>query len=89
MNEIEIMGYCEQNGHFNNERTELGYHCEHNTEGICCSQCKPGFRQKQWQPSTKEQPFQCERKQNRADQSNEISKNERISMIFHLSSMQL
>lgn len=54
------------NGHCGNgPSAALGCHCEQNTEGICCSQCKSAFRQKEWKPNTKDQPFECECKSRR------------------------
>lgn len=43
----------------------LACQCRHNTAGIHCNECKPGFEQKKWRQNTKLRPFQCERKCNK------------------------
>lgn len=38
----------------------LACQCRHNTAGIHCNECGPGFEQKKWRQNTKARPFQCE-----------------------------
>lgn len=40
----------------------LACQCQHNTCGIQCAECCPGFEQKKWRQNTNARPFQCERK---------------------------
>lgn len=40
----------------------LACQCRHNTCGIQCADCCPGFEQKKWRQNTNARPFQCERK---------------------------
>lgn len=39
----------------------LACQCQHNTCGIQCAECCPGFEQKKWRQNTNARPFQCER----------------------------
>lgn len=39
----------------------LACDCRHNTAGIHCNECRPGYEQKKWRQNTKARPFQCER----------------------------
>ena len=34
--------------------------CEHNTCGVGCGECCPGFQQVKWRPATDIDPFECE-----------------------------
>lgn len=40
----------------------LACQCHHNTCGIQCNECCPGFEQKKWHQNTNARPFKCERK---------------------------
>lgn len=40
----------------------LACQCRHNTCGIQCAECCPGFEQKKWRQNTNAWPFICERK---------------------------
>lgn len=39
----------------------LACQCQHDTCGIQCNECCPGFEQKKWRQNTKSNPFKCER----------------------------
>lgn len=39
----------------------LACQCQHDTCGIQCNECCPGFEQKLWKQNTKSNPFKCER----------------------------
>lgn len=52
---------CDVVDHKNSTRV-LACQCRHNTNGIHCNECKPGFEQKKWRQNTKARPFACERK---------------------------
>lgn len=69
--DISIGGRCVCNGHANTcslldpraQTRLLACSCQHNTCGIQCEQCCPGFEQKKWRQNTNAWPFQCERKE--------------------------
>ena len=42
---------------------EYKCNCRHNTCGRNCERCCPPFIQKKWRPATKNDNFECERKQ--------------------------
>ncbi|CRK95483.1 CLUMA_CG008952, isoform A [Clunio marinus] len=66
--DISIGGRCVCNGHANTcslldpraQTRLLACSCQHNTCGIQCEQCCPGFEQKKWRQNTNARPFQCE-----------------------------
>lgn len=68
--DISIGGRCVCNGHASTcslldpraQARLLACSCQHNTCGIQCEQCCPGFEQKKWRQNTNAWPFQCERK---------------------------
>lgn len=67
--DISIGGRCFCNGHASTcslldpraQNRILACSCQHNTCGIQCDQCCPGFEQKKWRQNTNTRPFQCER----------------------------
>lgn len=67
--DISIGGRCVCNGHASTcslldpraQTRLLACSCQHNTCGIQCEQCCPGFEQKKWRQNTNAWPFQCER----------------------------
>lgn len=66
--DISIGGRCMCNGHANNCNLDstspnrvLACQCQHNTCGIHCAECCPGFEQKKWKQNTNAHPFRCER----------------------------
>ncbi|XP_058457360.1 laminin subunit alpha [Malaya genurostris] len=66
--DISIGGRCMCNGHANtcnvldprSPTRILACQCQHNTCGIHCADCCPGFEQKKWRQNTNARPFQCE-----------------------------
>lgn len=68
--DISIGGRCVCNGHASTcslldpraQTRLLACSCQHNTCGIQCEKCCPGFEQKKWSQNTNARPFQCERK---------------------------
>lgn len=66
--DISIGGRCVCNGHAStchvldelSPTRILACQCQHNTCGIQCADCCPGFEQKKWRQNTKAYPFQCE-----------------------------
>ncbi|XP_053667229.1 laminin subunit alpha [Anopheles marshallii] len=66
--DISIGGRCVCNGHANTCNVQdprsqmriLACQCQHNTCGIQCAECCPGFEQKKWRQNTNARPFQCE-----------------------------
>ncbi|XP_058121122.1 laminin subunit alpha [Anopheles ziemanni] len=66
--DISIGGRCVCNGHANtcnvldprSPTRILACQCQHNTCGIQCAECCPGFEQKKWRQNTNARPFQCE-----------------------------
>lgn len=66
--DISIGGRCMCNGHANtcslldprSPQRILACSCQHNTCGIQCEKCCPGFEQKKWQQNTNLRPFECE-----------------------------
>ncbi|XP_051879392.1 LOW QUALITY PROTEIN: laminin subunit alpha-3-like [Pristis pectinata] len=65
--DISIGGRCVCNGHAdtcNAQNPEnpflLQCECQHNTCGISCERCCPGFNQKPWQPATTSSANECE-----------------------------
>lgn len=78
--DISIGGRCVCNGHANtcslldprSPKRLLSCSCQHNTCGIQCEQCCPGFEQKKWRQNTNAWPFFCERKNFKITQWSEI-----------------
>lgn len=66
--DISIGGRCMCNGHANtcnildprSANRVLACQCQHNTCGIQCQECCPGFEQKKWSQNTNARPFNCE-----------------------------
>ncbi|XP_034480299.1 laminin subunit alpha [Drosophila innubila] len=66
--DISIGGRCMCNGHAdtcdvkdpNSPVRILACQCQHQTCGIQCNQCCPGFEQKKWRQNTNARPFNCE-----------------------------
>ncbi|XP_050097931.1 laminin subunit alpha isoform X1 [Anopheles aquasalis] len=66
--DISIGGRCVCNGHANtcnvldprSPTRILACQCQHNTCGIQCAECCPGYEQKKWHQNTNARPFQCE-----------------------------
>lgn len=66
--DISIGGRCMCNGHADTCHVHepsptriLACQCQHDTCGIQCNECCPGFEQKKWRQNTKSNPFKCER----------------------------
>ncbi|XP_048452171.1 laminin subunit alpha-3-like [Rhincodon typus] len=65
--DISVGGRCVCNGHADRCRAkspenpfQLQCECQHNTCGISCDRCCPGYSQKQWQPATTSSANECE-----------------------------
>ena len=65
--DISIGGRCVCNGHASvcnetvpGEPTKLQCRCQHNTCGLQCETCCPGFRNKPWRPATTTSENSCE-----------------------------
>ncbi|XP_055387187.1 laminin subunit alpha [Condylostylus longicornis] len=66
--DISIGGRCMCNGHADtcdvlDPRSPvriLACRCQHDTCGIQCNECCPGFEQKKWSQNTNARPFRCE-----------------------------
>ncbi|XP_050301015.1 laminin subunit alpha [Anthonomus grandis grandis] len=65
--DISIGGRCMCNGHAQScDNTDLYNpkvlvcNCQHNTCGVKCEKCCPGFEQKKWKQSQFDEPFKCE-----------------------------
>uniref|UniRef100_W4VRR7 Putative response to misfolded protein n=1 Tax=Corethrella appendiculata TaxID=1370023 RepID=W4VRR7_9DIPT len=66
--DISIGGRCMCNGHAStcnvldprSPTRILACQCQHNTCGIQCEKCCPGFEQKKWSQNTNARPFSCE-----------------------------
>ncbi|XP_043543539.1 laminin subunit alpha-3-like [Chiloscyllium plagiosum] len=65
--DISVGGRCVCNGHADSCRAknpenpfQLQCECQHNTCGISCDRCCPGYSQKQWQPATTSSANECE-----------------------------
>ncbi|XP_069771812.1 laminin subunit alpha-3-like [Narcine bancroftii] len=65
--DISIGGRCVCNGHADTCKAQnlenrflLQCECQHNTCGISCDHCCPGFSQKPWQPATTSSTNECE-----------------------------
>uniref|UniRef100_A0A1B0CH53 Netrin axonal chemotropic factor n=1 Tax=Lutzomyia longipalpis TaxID=7200 RepID=A0A1B0CH53_LUTLO len=66
--DISIGGRCMCNGHADtchildpsSPNRLLACQCRHNTCGIHCNECCPGYEQKKWRQNTNARPFQCE-----------------------------
>ena len=54
-------GICEA-GNVSNDAIGFGCQCEHNTAGLDCGECRPGFVDVPWRPSRLLDPFECESK---------------------------
>lgn len=67
--DISIGGRCMCNGHADtcdvldpkSPVRILACRCQHQTCGIQCNECCPGFEQKKWRQNTNARPFKCER----------------------------
>ncbi|XP_078397304.1 laminin subunit alpha-3 isoform X1 [Cetorhinus maximus] len=65
--DISVGGRCVCNGHADTCQAkspenpfQLQCECQHNTCGISCDHCCPGYNQKQWQPATTSSANECE-----------------------------
>ncbi|XP_029690196.1 laminin subunit alpha-5 isoform X2 [Takifugu rubripes] len=65
--DISIGGRCVCNGHAEacnakdpNDPYKLQCDCQHNTCGVSCDQCCPGYRQLPWKPATTYSANECE-----------------------------
>ncbi|KAL5291286.1 epi-1 family protein [Megaselia abdita] len=66
--DISIGGRCMCNGHADtcdvldpkSPVRILACRCQHQTCGIQCNECCPGFEQKKWRQNTNARPFKCE-----------------------------
>ncbi|XP_037833033.1 laminin subunit alpha-5 isoform X1 [Kryptolebias marmoratus] len=65
--DISIGGRCVCNGHAEacnakdpNDPYKLQCDCQHNTCGVSCDQCCPGYHQLQWKPATTYSANECE-----------------------------
>lgn len=60
----------------------LACQCQHDTCGIQCNECCPGFEQKKWRQNTKSNPFKCERNA-LANGCDELAFNNKICSLQH------
>ena len=66
--DISVGGICMCNGHADacvqlsqQDNSQFVCRCKHQTCGIKCERCCPGFVQKPWKPATPDDSHECER----------------------------